>query len=421
MVAPDRKIRLCLAAHSFFPAYGGAQLRFLRYIPGLRARGVDTEIFTGEYAPAAEDKGHGHRLGRMLPREEVEGAPLYRICLPERKDDRRFLIFDAGLLKICEREESRPHVIQLLNKLAPSSLRLLRRLQASGIPIVYSVSIAPLEQKYGKSLGKSIKKYRNWRYYRKLYNQMDCIVTNNIQLKDMVREMGVRTRIEVIANGIDFDRFQIDTSHRIRHAVRQRLGIAGTDRVICSVGALIPRKGTDLLVEAWARLVKNHPDLHLMLVGPFVHTEEDPFRQHIQSVIEKSGHGSQVHFVGKVENVEDYLSAADVFVLPSEREGLPNSVLEAMALSRPVVITPFIGLSADLGQAEVHYLLSQRNVEDLAFHIARLMNDPMLRMALGQRGHQLVVETMDLQYSLDRYADLYKELANKTVSISIAR
>jgi glycosyltransferase involved in cell wall biosynthesis len=104
-------------------------------------------------------------------------------------------------------------------------------------------------------------------------------------------------------------------------------------------------------------------------------------------------------------------------VLPSEREGMPNSMLEAMASSIPVIITPFSGLAADLGKKGQHYLLAERSVDDLKRHIDRLITDPERRKELGQNGLVWVTQNMDLASSLDKYADMYKRLAEAQVNL----
>ncbi len=85
----DRRINLCLASPLFYPTYGGSQLRFLRYLPGLKARGIDVRVVSG--TPSAEDVTQGNSAGdwsrypagTILPEEIVNGAPLMRVRLPD--------------------------------------------------------------------------------------------------------------------------------------------------------------------------------------------------------------------------------------------------------------------------------------------------------------------------------------------------
>jgi glycosyltransferase involved in cell wall biosynthesis len=86
-------------------------------------------------------------------------------------------------------------------------------------------------------------------------------------------------------------------------------------------------------------------------------------------------------------------------------------VLEAMASGMPVVVTPYIGLSSDIGVTEKQYLLAERDAGSLAGAMERLLLDESLRLSLGRSGRAWVAGTMSLERSLDRYAALYLELA----------
>jgi glycosyltransferase involved in cell wall biosynthesis len=420
MDAQVPKIRLCLASPSFFPTYGGAQLRFLRYMPGLRERGIETRVVTGtptvNEAAGSQVQEHwlSQRPGHVFPMEEINGTPVHRVRLPDSKGWRRMILFNQTLLRCCRRPETRPEVVQLVTHLLPRAIPWLLRLRIMGIPSVYAVTLAPTQAPKGPL--KRLMRHASLRY---LYNQLDCIIANNTPLRDMVRELGVLTRIEVIPNGVDLKRFHPAGDGQQRHAIRRSLRIGDADPVICTVGAVNPRKGGDMLLEAWGRLVARFPRSHVLFVGPQTHLEHpklDRFRRRIEDLTHNSGAAERVHFTGTVDDVEAYLRASDVFVLPTEREGLPNSVLEAMATSLPVVITPFIGLSADLGVADRHYLLSDPNAEALATHMGRLLEDRNYRIELGRRGRRWVEETMDVRRSLDRYAALYRELAEGSLA-----
>lgn len=402
-----------MASPSFFPVYGGVQLRFLRYLPRLLRMGVEPRIFSGT-PTEREISDHqdqadwrGYRAGQVLPPQALNGTPAYRVRLPDRKGWRRTIVYNQALLSYCRRPESRPEVLQMLNHLRPRSIPWLRRLRAMGIPLVYAVTIAPTNRT------RKPHKRILWRSnLRRLYNQLDCIVTNNSPLRDMVRALGVSTRIQVIPNGIDLERFHPDAGAGAR--VRRALGIGTSERVICAVGAVIPRKGADLLLEAWIRLLGQYPNTHLLFVGPQTHLEQAKladFRRRIQDLIRASGRPGQVHFTGLVDHPEVYLQASDLLVLASEREGMPNSVLEAMATSVPVVVTPYTGLSGDIGVPGRHYLLAEPDAEALARKIQDLLGHPERRAEQSSLARQWVEQTMSLERSVERYADLYRELA----------
>jgi glycosyltransferase involved in cell wall biosynthesis len=91
----------------------------------------------------------------------------------------------------------------------------------------------------------------------------------------------------------------------------------------------------------------------------------------------------RITFTGKIENVEDYLRAADVFVLPSRREGFANVVAEAMASGLPCVLTPYQGLPEEFGIPGQEFLLSSYEPEKLAASIVMPLEDQSMRTSLG--------------------------------------
>lgn len=411
-----REHRLCLVSPVFYPTYGGSQLRFKGYLPGLRERGLDVRVYTGtphgKELTSAEEAQHWDQYptGEFMPLVQVAGTPVHRVRLPDSKGKQRTRIFNDKLLECCNHPGYRPDVLQMIGPLKPRSIPLLVQLRAMGIPTLYAVTVAPPKP--------SKKHWFKWsqshRAQKELFNLLDCIVTNNEPLLDFVRQAGISTRVEIIPNGVDLQRFHPAEDEQQRQATRDTLGIGVNDIMVTTVGGVMPRKGSHLLLEAWSRLAADFPSVHLVLVGPRKDLEQPGlrgFKRQLERIISHSGAPERVHFTGLCENVEEYQRASDIFVLPSEREGMPNSVLEAMASRVAVILTPFKGLSRDLGTAGTHYLLSERNAEDLSSNLRLLLQDRVQRTQLAEQGCHWVRETMSIERSLDKYAALYHELA----------
>jgi glycosyltransferase involved in cell wall biosynthesis len=234
-------------------------------------------------------------------------------------------------------------------------------------------------------------------------------------MRDQLLDLGVTVRIECIPNGVDLGRFRPAVDGEERKAIRSALGIADHHTVITAVGAVHPRKGTDTLLAAWVELAKRFPESHLYIIGlrkDLSYPDLTAFRRKLQDLVGQSGAPERVHFTGLVRNVEDYLRVSDVFAFPSQREGLPNVVLEAMASGLPVIMTPFVGLSAALGVAGREYLLVDQDPQALAAALTRVISVSRLRQRLASNGRSWVETHMDLESSLDRYAALYYELAD---------
>jgi len=419
--------KLCLASPIFYPTYGGSALRFMRYLPGFRQRNIDCRVLTG--TPLAEDATtpenselwSQYQPGQMLPTERVNDTPIYRVRLPDKKGPYRTTLLNRALLNHCRNPQYTPDVIQLVGNLRLKSVFWLHKLRAMGIPLIYAVTnTSKLIQKTNRSPLRQALMLRQWRY-RTLFNYLDCIIVNNTPMRDLMRDMGVTSRIEVIQNGVNLLRFSVRRRNPEAMTLRHNLGIGDDEMMITTVGTVMPRKGSDLLLEAWIRINAAHHNTHLVYVGPrkdLEHPGLAAFNERLEQLRAASGNPERVHFAGLADDVETYLNGSDLFVLPSLREGMPNSVIEAMACGTPVVITPFLGLSDDLGTAGKQYLLADFDAHSLAATIETVLKDPSLRDTLSKQGRTWIETTMDLRHSLDRYANLYHELAENGVPFS---
>jgi len=397
----------------------------MRYLPGFRQRNIDCRVLTGtpvdESAATPENRTPWSqcRPGQLLPIERVNDTPIHRVRLPDVKGPHGTTLLNRALLDHCRNPQYKPDVIQIIGNLRLKSLFWLNKLRAMGIPLVYGVTItSKLTQKPNRSRLLQALLLRQWRY-RTLFNFFDCIIVNNTTMRDLMRDMGVTSRIEVIQNGVNLQRFSVRRRNPEAMTLRHKLGIGDDEMMITTIGAVMPRKGSDLLLDAWTRINAAHNNTHLVYVGPRKDLETPGlagFKERLEKLRAASGNPERVHFVGLADDVETYLNGSDVFVLPSRREGMPNSVIEAMACGTPVVITPFVGLSDDLGTAGKQYLLADFAADSLAATIASLLKDHSLRDTLGKQGRSWIETTMDLQHSLDRYASLYRELAENATA-----
>ncbi len=164
-------------------------------------------------------------------------------------------------------------------------------------------------------------------------------------------------KITVVPNGVDADGFKAFE----RQESRKMLGLPVRSRVVLSVGSLIPRKGFDLLINAFYQLVERHPDAVLYIVGG------GPQKDFLKDLVKEKELESRVNLVGEVPNkaLARWYSAADVFCLASSREGWANVIMEALACGCPVVATRVYGAPEILTTPEVG-LLVDRNTKAIA-------------------------------------------------------
>ncbi len=406
-------IRLCFATPQFYPTYGGSNQRYLRYLPGFSAGGLDVMVFTGTATDEKVTRGNvatewkTYSIGAVLPPEMINGIPVFRLRLPTSKGPRRRWMFSQGLDRFCHDPATRPDVVQLLGTIRVGAIPWVKRLQSLGIPTLYSLTTA----------SKIVRKKRFFDVrlikFRALFITMDAVVTNSASVGDALKDMGVNTRIEVIPNGVDVQRFRPAPSPEIRRSVRAQLEIGAETQVVIAVGAVTARKGSDLLLDAFLRVARDNPHAHLVFVGPrydLAQAEKLDFRDRMAKLLCDPIAADRVHFLGIVDDVPRYLQAADLCVLASKLEGMPNSVLEAMGCAVPVLMTPFTGISKDLGRPNREFLMCERSPNALASAMASLLDDPTARSFFGSAGRRWVEERLPLDLSIKHHVELYEEL-----------
>lgn len=192
-------------------------------------------------------------------------------------------------------------------------------------------------------------------------------------------ELGIdQSSVLVMRNGVDLNLFK----PMPREAARRELGVSGT--VLLSVGHLIPRKGHDILIEA----LKSLTDCTLVIAG------DGPMRRSLVERATELGIADRVKMLGEVPHskLASVYSAADIFLLASEREGWPNVLLEAMACGTPVAATNVNGTSEIVCRREAGCLIRERTPEGVVIAVREL-----LASAIDRAATRAFAETMSWQ------------------------
>jgi len=205
-------------------------------------------------------------------------------------------------------------------------------------------------------------------------------------------------RIRTIANGVDVE--ELRRRSEGWQVLRDDLGLQPGQPVILSIGRLSRHKGTVHLVRAFARVVADHPDAQLLLVGVGFR-----FRT-LTEVVAEENLGRSVHFLGERWDAPKLLRLADVFVLPSLYEGMSTALLEAMALSVPVVATAVSGTPEVIEDGKTGYLVAPADPVSLAHAISAVLDDPR-RAARMARG---ALRTVTRRHSFQRMVDAVEEI-----------
>ncbi len=219
--------------------------------------------------------------------------------------------------------------------------------------------------------------------YRVVHKVDHVIAVSRHIYRELIQWIGLPVdKVSYIPNGVDVDYFKPARCKK---------------PYILFVGRLTKRKGVDLLVKAFTKIATEYKDLKLVIVG------DGEEKKMLQTLIEKLGVRSRVRILGNVSRhtLKKLYAEASIFVLPSRGEGLPLSLLEAMASECAVVATRVSGAIDVIKHGYTGLLISPNNVEELASTIETLIADESLRKKLALRARDLVLK----EYSWDRVAE----------------
>lgn len=218
-----------------------------------------------------------------------------------------------------------------------------------------------------------------------LIRYADRVVAVSHSQADKLRKLRVpESKIRVIHNAVtDFQRI---TRDKVKRDLRAELGLAETAFVILTVGRLSPEKGQADLVRAAEKVLAKQPkgDIHFVIAG------NGPLEKDLAELVRALNLEHRVHLVGFRSDVGTLYAAADLFVLPSYSEGLPNVLLEAMTASVPVVSTNVGGVPELVADGRSGLLTEPGNPGALAEAMIALIADPVLRARLVAGGLESV-------------------------------
>lgn len=207
-----------------------------------------------------------------------------------------------------------------------------------------------------------------------------------------------QNKIVLIPNGIDILRFKVAQSRKDINIPDRKLGI---------IARLSPVKGHRFLLEAMAQVIKDFPDATLMVFG------EGKIKYELIKQTEKLKIKDHVLFLPAVSNTAEVLQEIDIFVMPSLKEGLGISILEAQACGIPVVATCVGGIPEVIKHEVTGLLVPAQNSAALAAAIMKIMQNKELSIKLSEQAKQDVEKKFNLGQMVDKVEQVYKTVVKK--------
>ncbi|MBI4839347.1 MAG: glycosyltransferase [Nitrospirae bacterium] len=229
-------------------------------------------------------------------------------------------------------------------------------------------------------------------------------ITNSAKVAGYLKDRGFpKDKLEVIYCGIENDQYRAQPEGR-KKEIKQRLGIPFDCTVINCVANLRAVKGHVVLIDALAGL--KGLNFSALMIG------EGALRDTLIKYAWDKGLKEKIFFLGHIPDIHELLAITDIFALASLSEGMPISIMEAMAAGLPVVATDVGGVSELVMDNETGFLVPCRNPLLLAEKIKTLMDNKTLRVEMGGKGQIRIKEKFSLASMVKKTEELYRELVN---------
>ena len=239
-----------------------------------------------------------------------------------------------------------------------------------------------------------------------LNRRVVAVVCNSQATRDYVLEhrLAAPSKVLVIPNGIEVDRFQNDSfSEEWPWSASWR-----GKPIVGTVGHLTHPKSPETFIQVAARIHERQPDVRFAIVG------DGPLRPQVQHLTVSLAVAEIVRLMGERQDVPRLLRAMDVFVLTSRSEGMPNAVMEAMASGLPCVVTDTGGCRELVANGETGYVVPVGAVDALADKVLHLLANDEVRRNMGQQARLHVEQQFGMEAMVRRYWELYNSIERCT-------
>lgn len=232
--------------------------------------------------------------------------------------------------------------------------------------------------------------------------RMDRVVAVSKAVKNDLKERGLRKeKIDLIYNGIKISSriSQFDTSY-----IRQQFGLSNDDFVIGTAGRLTTIKGHYYLIEAMPAILREIKTCTLLIAG------DGPLQNNLTILIQKLNLSAHVKLIGYINDMDQFLSMIDIFALPSLSEGLPVSLLEALALGKPVLASAVGGIPEVITHYNEGVLIPPADTLSISKAIITIFQDKVKRTRIAALGKKLVEDKFSSKAMADHYSNIYSKL-----------
>ncbi len=411
----ERALRLLALTHTYPRFPGDTNGPFVEFLMDeLASRGHQVTVLTAwdkeltlreeqsadrarllayRYAPC--DAAHILGYSRTIKADvKVKGAMLALAPMMIETGTRR-------LMKLAR--EFKPDVIQA-HWFLPNGYMAVRVGKALGIPVVATL--------HGSDVFVAEKRFP-YSYMTRVTNRgISRLTSCSPELRDRICKLGFPTEYShVIPYAADPQMLKQGPDESAARVAREKLGLLDSYPLIFALGRLVYKKGFEFLIRAMPRLLEEQPTARLVIGG------EGDLHQELTTLCHSLGVTDQVHFVGKLlrDQIPPLMSACDLFVMPSIKDrvgnidGLPNVILEAMAMHKAVIATNVAGIPLAVGDGRNGRLVPQQDPAALAEALIDAASDKQRLAEWGRESRRRIEQELNWGVIADRYEQVFRD------------
>jgi glycosyltransferase involved in cell wall biosynthesis len=360
------------------PEIGGAERQLLMLI-----RGLDRSRFCPHVV--CLDGG-----GSLL--SDFQEAAETCLVLNRRK------AFDAGALLAL-----RTHILGLHPSLVHSWLYIANLYGSVATRLSTRIPVIVAQRGLGIDPQHSRRKIWQMRLFNRLIARLsDRLIVNARAVAEPMYDLGFsREKTDIVYNGLDLD---IRVTEQQQNALRAELGLLPDETVLAAIARIDPKKDLETLLRAFANVHRQKGKTRLLIAGGGF----PEYQKKLDRLAQELGIENHVHFLGFRDDPQVILSICDISVLSSLTEGLPNAILESMALGKPVVATEVGGVPELITHGEHGYLVPSGDHEQFACSILNMT--PERAREMGQAAQQKAYAQFSCQAMIDATQKVYHHL-----------
>jgi len=414
------KFKILMVIAVFYPYTGGAEKQAEKLSGELMKKGLDITVITGRWSNLIRkrEEFNGIKIIRnltnlLLPKKSTLNTGISFFKPYDKKGLRTFLkkifvrccvyLYQLSLFIFLILHGKKYDVIHVHQVLYPAFISTLcaRFLKKAVIAKVGSSGF--------NSDINQIKKFPEGKLQLKyILKNIDRIVcTSRIMKEEFVKEGADENKIVIIRNGVNVEDFERSYERC---------------NTMVTMGRFIKSKNIVTLINAFSRFIEaTDKELKLILIG------NGPERDNILNLINKLGLGDKIVLTGMVSNPEEFLKESDLFIFPSLVEGISNSLIEAMSLKLPCIVSNIPGNIEVIGDnnsnkavKEGEFIVSEcgiffnpSDISGLVKAIKYIFNNSEVRKKIGKNSYRRILTEYNIEEVSDRYLELYREVLKK--------